>query len=111
MNYPLLISEIRRLDRPLNCIIEHINAEPAAMSRTKAWVEARLAQAVIRRVSRMMIRLAGLLFTPAERRSPCRHALRGVPWAGTKGCSRLPRNATEGVPYRTKSVTNSLTAP
>ena len=42
MNYPLLISEIRKLHRPLNCIIEHINAEPAAMSRTKAWVEARL---------------------------------------------------------------------
>jgi sugar phosphate isomerase/epimerase len=42
MNYPLLISEIRKLNRPLNCIIEHINAEPAEMSRTKAWVEARL---------------------------------------------------------------------
>jgi sugar phosphate isomerase/epimerase len=44
MNYPLLISELRKLNRPLNCIIEHINAEPAEMSRTKAWVEARLRQ-------------------------------------------------------------------
>ena len=39
MNYPLLISEIRKLNRPLNCIIEHINPEPAVMSKTKAWVE------------------------------------------------------------------------
>jgi sugar phosphate isomerase/epimerase len=39
MNYPLLIAEIRRLKRPLDCIIEHIKAEPAEMSRTKAWVE------------------------------------------------------------------------
>ena len=41
-NYPLLISEIRRLGRPLHCIIEHIKAEPAELSRTKAWVEAQL---------------------------------------------------------------------
>jgi len=42
MNYPLLIAELRRLNRPLNCVIEHINAEVAEMSKTKAWVEARL---------------------------------------------------------------------
>jgi len=42
MNYPLLISEIRKLNRPLNCIIEHINPELAEMSKTKAWVESRL---------------------------------------------------------------------
>jgi sugar phosphate isomerase/epimerase len=39
MNYPLLISEIRKLNRPLPCIIEHINAEPAELTKTKAWVE------------------------------------------------------------------------
>jgi len=43
MNYPLLISEIRKLHRPLPCIIEHIKAELAEMSKTKAWVESRLA--------------------------------------------------------------------
>ena len=43
MNYPLLISEIRNLHRPLPCIIEHIKPEPAEMSKTKAWVEKRLA--------------------------------------------------------------------
>ena len=42
MNYPLLISEIRKLNRPLSCIIEHIKAEPAEMTRTKAWVENQL---------------------------------------------------------------------
>ena len=42
MNYPLLISELRKLHRPLNCIIEHISAEPAEMSKTKAWVEKQL---------------------------------------------------------------------
>ncbi|MBI5818904.1 MAG: sugar phosphate isomerase/epimerase [Verrucomicrobia bacterium] len=42
MNYPLLISEIRKLHRPLSCIIEHIKAEPAEMSKTKAWVEKQL---------------------------------------------------------------------
>jgi sugar phosphate isomerase/epimerase len=42
MNYPLLISEIRKLNRPLNCIVEHIKAEPDEMSKTKAWIEARL---------------------------------------------------------------------
>lgn len=42
MNYPLLISEIRKLNRPLDCIIEHINAEPTVMSKTKAWVETQL---------------------------------------------------------------------
>ncbi|MGO8674943.1 MAG: sugar phosphate isomerase/epimerase family protein [Limisphaerales bacterium] len=42
MNYPLLISELRKLHRPLPCIIEHINAEPAEMTRTKAWVEKQL---------------------------------------------------------------------
>ncbi len=44
MNYPLLISEIRRLNRPLSCIIEHIKAEPAEMTKTKAWVENQLRQ-------------------------------------------------------------------
>ena len=44
MNYPLLVSEIRKLNRPLNCIIEHIKPEPAEMSKTKAWVESRLRQ-------------------------------------------------------------------
>ncbi|MFI5378324.1 MAG: sugar phosphate isomerase/epimerase family protein [Tepidisphaerales bacterium] len=44
MNYALLISEIRKLDRPLACIIEHIKAEPAEMTRTKAWVEDQLRQ-------------------------------------------------------------------
>ena len=42
MNYPLLVSELRKLNRPLNCIIEHINPELAVMSKTKAWVESRL---------------------------------------------------------------------
>jgi sugar phosphate isomerase/epimerase len=42
MNYPLLISEIRKLHRPINCIIEHIKPEAAEMSKTKAWVEAQL---------------------------------------------------------------------
>jgi len=42
MNYPLLISELRKLNRPLPCIIEHIKAEPAEMARTKAWVESQL---------------------------------------------------------------------
>ncbi len=36
MNYPLLISEIRKLHRPLNCIIEHIKAEPTELSKTKS---------------------------------------------------------------------------
>jgi sugar phosphate isomerase/epimerase len=44
MNYPLLISELRKLDRPLPCIIEHIKAEPAEMTKTKAWVETQLRQ-------------------------------------------------------------------
>jgi sugar phosphate isomerase/epimerase len=44
MNYPLLISEIRKLNRPLPCIIEHIKAEPAEMTKTKAWVEKQLRQ-------------------------------------------------------------------
>ena len=30
MNYPLVIAGIRKLNRPLPCIIEHIKAEPAA---------------------------------------------------------------------------------
>ena len=42
MNYPLLIAQIRKLHRPINCIIEHIKAEAAEMSKTKAWVEAQL---------------------------------------------------------------------
>ncbi|MBI5688115.1 MAG: sugar phosphate isomerase/epimerase [Verrucomicrobia bacterium] len=42
MNYPLLISEIRNLHRPLPCIIEHIKPEAAELSKTKAWVEKQL---------------------------------------------------------------------
>ncbi len=44
MNYPLLVSELRKLDRPINGIIEHIKIEPAEMSKTKAWVEKQLSQ-------------------------------------------------------------------
>jgi sugar phosphate isomerase/epimerase len=44
MNYPLLVSEIRKLNRPLNCITEHIKPEIAEMSKTKAWVEKQLRQ-------------------------------------------------------------------
>ena len=44
MNYPLLISEIRKLNRPLPCIIEHIKTEPAEITKTKAWVEKQLRQ-------------------------------------------------------------------
>ena len=44
MNYPLLISKIRRLNRPLSCIIEHIKAEPAELTKTKVWVEKQLRQ-------------------------------------------------------------------
>jgi hypothetical protein len=44
MNYPLLVSELRKLNRPLDCIIEHINPEQALMSKTKAWVETKLCQ-------------------------------------------------------------------
>lgn len=39
MNYPLFISEICRLGRPVPCIIEHIPAEPAVLTRTKAWID------------------------------------------------------------------------
>jgi len=42
MNYPVLVSQIRGLHRRVPCIIEHIKPEPAAMSKTKAWVEAQL---------------------------------------------------------------------
>ena len=42
MNYPLLISELCKLSRPLPCIIEHIPAELAQMTKTKAWVEDQL---------------------------------------------------------------------
>ncbi|OGV59157.1 MAG: hypothetical protein A2283_01705 [Lentisphaerae bacterium RIFOXYA12_FULL_48_11] len=42
MDYKLLISEIRKLDRTLSCIIEHIKTEPAELSKAKAWVEAQL---------------------------------------------------------------------
>ncbi len=44
MSYPVLISEIRKLNRPLSCIIEHIKAEQAEMTKTKAWVENQLRQ-------------------------------------------------------------------
>jgi sugar phosphate isomerase/epimerase len=42
MNYPLLVAEIRKLKRPLPCIIEHIPADTAGMKKTKAWVESQL---------------------------------------------------------------------
>jgi sugar phosphate isomerase/epimerase len=42
MNYPLLVSEIRKLKRPVPCIIEHIDAKEAEMTKTKAWVEKQL---------------------------------------------------------------------
>jgi len=42
MNYPLFISEIRKLKRPLPCIIEHIKPDPSELSKTKAWVETQL---------------------------------------------------------------------
>jgi sugar phosphate isomerase/epimerase len=44
MNYPLLISELRNLHRPLTGIIEHINAETPEMIKTKAWVSKQLRQ-------------------------------------------------------------------
>lgn len=44
MNYALLISQIRKLGRPLPCIIEHINTEPVEMARTRAWVGKQLRQ-------------------------------------------------------------------
>ncbi len=44
MNYPLLISGLRKLHRPIPCIIEHIKAETAEMARTKAWVEQQLSR-------------------------------------------------------------------
>jgi sugar phosphate isomerase/epimerase len=39
MNYPRFISELRKLDRSMPCIIEHIEAAPGAMMKTKAWAE------------------------------------------------------------------------
>lgn len=42
MDYPRLIAGIRRLARPLPCIIEHIEAEEAGMRKTKAWIEGML---------------------------------------------------------------------
>lgn len=42
MNYPLLASEIRKLNRPLPCIIEHIQPKPDELTKTKAWVEKQL---------------------------------------------------------------------
>lgn len=44
MNYPLLASEIRKLGRPLPCIIEHIGAEQVEMTRARTWVEEQLRQ-------------------------------------------------------------------
>ena len=44
MNYLLLITELRKLNRPLPCIIEHIKAETAEMTKIKAWVDHRLRQ-------------------------------------------------------------------
>jgi sugar phosphate isomerase/epimerase len=42
MDYPQFISEIRRLERPLNCIVEHLPADEASLAKTRAWIEARL---------------------------------------------------------------------
>lgn len=42
MDYPRLIAGIRKLGRPLPCIIEHIEAEEAEMRRTKTWIEGML---------------------------------------------------------------------
>jgi sugar phosphate isomerase/epimerase len=42
MNYRKLVSDIRKLRRPVPCIIEHIDAEAAVMTKTKAWVEAQV---------------------------------------------------------------------
>jgi len=44
MNYPLLVAELRKLNRPLPCIIEHIKAETAELTKTRAWVEQQLQQ-------------------------------------------------------------------
>jgi sugar phosphate isomerase/epimerase len=44
MNYPLLVSGIRKLHRPLPCIIEHIKPDPAEMTKTKAWVEKQMVE-------------------------------------------------------------------
>lgn len=45
MDYPSFIAEIRKLRRPVACIIEHIPAEPAVMQKTKAFIEAQLRKA------------------------------------------------------------------
>ena len=42
MNYALLGAELRRLNRPLTGIIEHIAVEVVEMKKTNAWVEAKL---------------------------------------------------------------------
>ncbi|MCL4177131.1 MAG: TIM barrel protein, partial [Verrucomicrobia bacterium] len=39
-----LISEIRKLNRPLPCIIEHINAERSELTKARAWIENQLHQ-------------------------------------------------------------------
>ena len=44
MNYLLLVSELRKLNRPLTGIIEHIKAQTAEMTRTREWVEKQLQQ-------------------------------------------------------------------
>lgn len=45
MDYPSFIAEIRKLRRPVACIIEHIPAEPAVMQNIKAFIEAQLRKA------------------------------------------------------------------
>lgn len=42
MNYPWLASEIRKLNRQLPCIIEHIPVENLQMKKTKTWVESQM---------------------------------------------------------------------
>jgi sugar phosphate isomerase/epimerase len=44
MNYPLLVSELRKLKRTVPGIIEHIQVDAAEMTRTKSWVQAQLGQ-------------------------------------------------------------------
>jgi sugar phosphate isomerase/epimerase len=43
-DYPRFIAALRKLDRPMPCLIEHIPAEPGEMAKAKAWVEKQLAK-------------------------------------------------------------------
>ena len=42
MDYTRFVAEVRKLKRPLDCIIEHIKPEQDVMSKTMAWVDAQL---------------------------------------------------------------------